>query len=173
MKSCKRHRKHSFCSHLIINSSLIINFPDFDKRFRIGHVTYVINFASQWHLCSEKLQACFFFFNFSMKTILSNVLSTLVCTAFMHIRAKGDGFNCWTTVLPGIYGEENLPRIDQAGFYYNDQVLQAAQYSQRTSFLVLWRQKSLHGTVCSEFWYICVTSYIWEKTHRRGKESLK
>lgn len=69
-----------------------------------------------------------------MKTILSNVLSTLVCTAFMHIRAKGDSFNCWTTVLPGIYGEENLPRIDQAGFYYNDQVLQAAQYSQRTSF---------------------------------------
>lgn len=37
-------------------------------------------------------------------------------------------------VLPGIYREENLPHTGQAAFYYNDQMLKAAQHSKRTSF---------------------------------------
>lgn len=70
------------------------------------------------------------------------VFTLAICTAFMHITAKGDGFNCYNTVLQGIYWEENLPYIDQAGFCYSDQMLQAHSIH-RELILVLWTQKGL------------------------------
>lgn len=168
-----------FCSHLTINTSFITSFPDFDKRYR--HVICDNLAAQRQSRSSKKYKLIFFFFsfffNFSMKTLCCMpwcvyMLDSLpLCTlqlkeitliaeplSFPVYTEKEIGFTCFIIMikcyrLHGIHG----------GLLY----------------LVLWRQKSLHEMVHSEFWYICVTSCIWEKRqlvsveHRRGKGDLK
>lgn len=69
---CMKNSKHyiiwniSFCSHLTINSRLIINFPNFDKRYKVRAVT-CIALAGQWQPHTKKYN--FLFFNFGMKTL--------------------------------------------------------------------------------------------------------
>lgn len=69
---CMKNSKHyiiwniSFCSHLTINSRLIINFPNFDKQYKVRAVTYIA-LAGQWQPHTKKYN--FLFFNFGMKTL--------------------------------------------------------------------------------------------------------
>lgn len=133
-KISKHHIKWniSFCSHLAVNSSLITHFSNFDKWYKIRAVTYIaLAGQRQPHTKKYNLFFLIWYENFILHTM---VCTLAVCTAFMHIIAKGDGFNCWNTVLLGIYWEENLPHIEEAVFCYNDQMLQAAQHSLRTFF---------------------------------------